>query len=63
MNLITVNARTAAEMTGLSVDVIKRAIRHGDLRASRPRINGRHVERDVIAVEDLTRWAKDVAAP
>jgi hypothetical protein len=48
--------KTAAEATGYSIDVLKRAIRSGDLKATRPKIDGREVARDSIAAADLEVW-------
>lgn len=47
---------TAAEATGLSADAIRRAIRAGDLRATRPTIAGKPMARDIIAPADLRAW-------
>lgn len=53
---IAYTPKTAAEATGYSEDVIKRAIRSGDLKATRPTINGREVAKDSISAAELTRW-------
>jgi len=53
---IAYTPKTAAEATGLSIDVIKRAIRSGDLKATRPLIDGREVAKDSIAPVALERW-------
>lgn len=56
MTPLAYTPKTAAEATGLSIDVIKRAIRSGDLKATRPRIDGREVAKDSIAPVALERW-------
>ena len=55
---ISYTAKTAAEATSLSIDVIKRAIRSGDIRATRPKVNGREIVKDVIASDELRRWVE-----
>lgn len=54
--VVSVNVKDAAEATGLSVDVIKRAIKAGDLRTGRPTIDGREIQKVVIPVAELERW-------
>lgn len=49
--------QTAAAATGLSEDTISKAIRAGDLPATRPKIAGRAITRDQIDPDDLKRWA------
>lgn len=53
---VAYNVKDAAEATGLSVDVIKRAIKSGDLRATRPTVDGRQITKDVIPAAELARW-------
>lgn len=53
----SLNKRQAAEYVGLSVDTISRAIRSGDLRTYRPKIEGRELTSDLILIQDLERWA------
>jgi len=60
--LLAYTVKTAAEATGYSADVIKRAIRSGDLKATRPKINGREVVKDSINAADLEAWLAGGAA-
>lgn len=46
----------ASEMTGLSEDVIRRAIKAGDLKALDPRVDGKSIQRVVIEHDELMRW-------
>lgn len=52
----------AAEATGVSERTIARAIKAGDLRASRPKVGGKAVAKDLIARAELERWATGGAA-
>jgi hypothetical protein len=47
---ISVDYKSAAEMTGHSVDVIRRAVRAGDLTPRYP------TAKPVLLVEDLRAW-------
>ncbi|WP_062077768.1 hypothetical protein [Demequina globuliformis] len=58
---ISYTPKTAAEATGYSEDTIKRAIRSGDLKTTRPRIEGREVAKDSIDPADLKAWLAGVA--
>lgn len=46
----------AAQATGYSIDVIKRAVRAGDLRTVTPKVAGRHLSKPVILAAELERW-------
>lgn len=48
--------REAAAACGVSVDVIDKAIKAGDLRAVRPTINGRKLATILIRHTELERW-------
>lgn len=51
----------AAEATGYSIDVIRRAINAGDLATVAGTINGRQVAKPVIRRADLEAWLTDRA--
>lgn len=51
--------REAAEACGVSVDVIDKAIKAGDLRAVRPTIDGRKLATILIRHTELERWLAD----
>ena len=53
---VSFNLQEAADSTGYSVDVLRRAIRAGDLATSAPRVNGRTITRRVIKADELERW-------
>jgi len=59
---IAYTRQTAAAATGLSVDTIKDAINAGDLVASRPKVKGREIAKDVILRTELERWLVNRAA-
>jgi excisionase family DNA binding protein len=46
----------AAEMTGLSEDTIRRAVNAGDLAVLEPRVDGRGLQKVLIAHDELVRW-------
>lgn len=46
----------AAEMVGLSPDVLRRAVKAGDLKTLDPRVDGKAVARDLISHDELMRW-------
>ena len=46
----------AATATGYSIDVIRRAVRKGDLVTHAPKVGGTRVARPVILHDDLMRW-------
>lgn len=48
--------REAAAACGVSVDVIDKAIKAGDLRAVRPTIDGRKLATILIRQTELERW-------
>lgn len=53
---VSYNYAGAAIATGISVDVIRRAVRAGDLAAHHPIADGRPVSRPLILAEDLHAW-------
>lgn len=59
---MTYSTAEAAVASGLSERTILRAIKAGDLKATRPRIAGQPVGRDVIDARELRRWLNDEAA-
>ena len=48
----------AAAATGLSRDVIIRAVRAGDLVAHYPEVDGRQIAKPVIDADDLRAWVR-----
>ena len=50
------NRRQAAEVSGLSVDVIDKAIKAGNLRAVRPKVGDRKLATILIMHTELERW-------
>lgn len=46
----------AGAATGVSVDVIRRAVRAGDLPVHLPEVNGRQINKPLILAEDLREW-------
>lgn len=48
----------AAAATGLSRDVIARAVRAGDLKAHYPEVDGRQIAKPVIDADDLREWVR-----
>lgn len=54
---ITFNAAEAAEATGVSVDVIRRAVRAGDIATVTPLLNGKPMSKWLIPAAELARWA------
>lgn len=55
---VSFDAFGAAAATGLSVDVIRRAVRSGDLPTHYPKIDGRQVAKPLILADDLRAWVK-----
>jgi excisionase family DNA binding protein len=53
---IAYTRKQAAEQVGVSVDVIDRAIRSGDVRATRPMVDGRRISTVLVTHEELLRW-------
>lgn len=47
---------TAALATGYSQDVIRRAVRAGDIAVSRPKVDGKAVSKPVIPRDELAAW-------
>jgi len=47
---------TAAAATGLSRDVVQRAMRSGDLVVHYPDISGKQVSKPLILADDLRAW-------
>jgi hypothetical protein len=43
-------------MTGLSEDTIRRAVNAGDLAVLEPRVDGRRMQKVLIAHDELVRW-------
>jgi len=56
---ITYEVADAARAVGVSPDLIRRAIRAGDLATTSPRIDGRQIAKTLIPVDELRRWALD----
>jgi hypothetical protein len=54
---ITYDVTSAAAATGVSTDVIRRAIRAGDLATRSPKVNGRQISKPLIPADELRRWA------
>ncbi len=52
----------AAAACGVSVDVINRAIRAGDITPAKPTVNGKPVAKVVILAAELERWIRGAAA-
>lgn len=46
----------AAEATGISADLIGKAIRAGDLATASPTVAGRVISKHVIPADELQRW-------
>lgn len=55
---ISFDAFGAAAATGVSVDVIRRAMRSGDLPTRYPKIDGRQVAKPLIPAKDLLAWVE-----
>ena len=53
------NRRQAAEATGVSLDVIDKAIKAGNLRAVRPKVGDRKLSTVLILHTELERWLTD----
>lgn len=58
---ITYNVADAATATGVSPDVIRRAIRAGDLATTSPKVDGRQISKPLIPAAELRRWAHNAA--
>jgi hypothetical protein len=48
----------AGAASGVSVDVIRRAVRAGDLPVHYPNVNGRQVNKPLILADDLRAWVE-----
>lgn len=48
----------AAAAAGVSVDVIKRALRAGDIEARYPKVDGRTIAKPLIPADELRRWVE-----
>jgi hypothetical protein len=48
----------AGNASGVSVDVIRRAVRAGDLPVHYPAIDGRQVNKPLILADDLRAWVE-----
>ena len=46
----------AGQATGLSADVIRRAVNSGDLTVHYPEVDGQQVNKPLILVDDLRAW-------
>lgn len=46
----------AAAATGLSSDVIQKAVRSGDLQVRYPKVDGRTIAKPVVMADELRRW-------
>jgi hypothetical protein len=55
---VSFSYETAAAATGLSADVLKRAVRSGDLTPRYPEINGRAITKPVFEREELERFIR-----
>ena len=55
---VSVDAHGAALITGVSVDVIRRAMRAGELPVRFPRIDGKQVNKPLILADDLRAWVE-----
>lgn len=57
MSKLAYNAHEAADATGVSVDVIRRAVRSGDLAVVNPKVDGKPIAKWLIPAPELARWA------
>lgn len=53
---LTYNVAEAAQVSGVSVATLRKAIRSGDLAAFQPQIEGRQINLQLIRAEELERW-------
>lgn len=58
---VSFSYETAAVATGLSVDVLKKAVRVGDLVPRYPRVDGRVIAKPVFERAELERFIRDGA--
>lgn len=55
---ISYNYEQAAKATGYSVDIIRKAVRCGDLVMRYPKVDGRHLAKGVIEHRELMAWVQ-----
>lgn len=55
---VSYTLEAAASASGYSIDVIRRAVRAGDLATARPKVNGKPVGRPVVLADELQRWVR-----
>jgi hypothetical protein len=55
---VSFDAAGAAQASGLSVQVIRRAMRAGDLPVHYPEVDGRQIDKPLIDAEDLRAWVR-----
>lgn len=55
---VAFDAFGAAAASGLSVDVIRRAVRSGDLPSHYPEVDGRQVAKPLVLADDLRAWVE-----
>ena len=53
---VSYNYAEAAAASGYSIDIIRRAVRAGDLATVAPKVNGKPLSRPVILAAELARW-------
>lgn len=53
---LTYNVAEAAQVSGVSVATLRKAIRSGDLAAFQPQIEGRQIQLQLITATELERW-------
>lgn len=56
---VSYSLQGAAEASGISLDVIRKAMRAGDLPVHYPRVNGKPIARPLVRADDLDRWVQD----
>lgn len=56
MAAVSYSMAGAAAATGVSIDVIRRAMRAGDLPSVYPKINGQPISKPLIRAADLDAW-------
>jgi len=57
------SVETAALASGVSEDIIRRAIRAGDLQISNPKVNGKPITKNLIPRADLEAWIEAGKSP
>lgn len=53
---VSLDAAGAAQASGLSVQMIRRAMRSGDLPVHYPKVDGRQIDKPLILADDLREW-------